>query len=135
MTESQTKSTLKKNVLGPKLDTQPRISEPSKNGNTPPPAAPHVSIDSAHVPSLYSNFARVTGSPEEMIVDFALNPHPFGGSEETIPISQRIVMNYYTAKRFLGALQMAVQRHEQAFGVLETDVNKRVVRVTGQAGG
>jgi hypothetical protein len=28
----------------------------------------------------------------------------------------------------LHALHLSVQRHEQAFGVLETDVNKRVVR-------
>ena len=40
---------------------------------------------------------------------------------------QRIVTNYYTAKRMLHALNLTVQRHEQAFGVLETDVQKRVV--------
>ena len=37
-----------------------------------------------------------------------------------------IIVNYYTAKRMLAALQMSVQRHEAAFGVLETDVQKRV---------
>ena len=35
-------------------------------------------------------------------------------------------MNHYTAKRLLSALSMALQRHEQAFGVLETDVRRRV---------
>ena len=35
-------------------------------------------------------------------------------------------MNHYTAKRLLSALGMAVQRYESAFGVLETDVRKRV---------
>ncbi|MCE9551915.1 MAG: DUF3467 domain-containing protein [Planctomycetes bacterium] len=35
-------------------------------------------------------------------------------------------MNYNTAKRLLGALQMSIARHEQAFGVLETNVQKRV---------
>jgi len=35
-------------------------------------------------------------------------------------------MNYYTAKRLLGALTMAVQRHEHAFGILETNIQKRV---------
>ena len=89
-------------------------------------ATRQVSFDSERIAALYSNFARVTGSPEELIIDFGLNPQPFGGQSEAVPISQRIVMNYYTAKRFLGALQMAVQRHEQAFGVLETDVRKRV---------
>jgi hypothetical protein len=31
----------------------------------------------------------------------------------------------------LQALHMSVQRHEQAFGVLETDVQKRVVGARG----
>ncbi len=36
-------------------------------------------------------------------------------------------MNYYTAKRMMTALSMSLQRHEAAFGVLETDVQKRVM--------
>ena len=74
----------------------------------------------------YANFCRVTGSPEELIVDFALNPQPMGVPTTPIQIKQRTVMNYYTAKRLLAALQMSVQRHEAVFGVLETDINKRV---------
>jgi len=35
-------------------------------------------------------------------------------------------MNYYTAKRLLHALSLSVQRHEAVFGVLETDIQKRV---------
>jgi hypothetical protein len=35
-------------------------------------------------------------------------------------------MNHFTAKRLLAALSMALQRHETAFGVLETDVRRRV---------
>ena len=49
-----------------------------------------------------------------------------GASSQPLVITQRIVVNYYTAKRLLAALQMSVQRHEAAFGVLETDVQKRV---------
>lgn len=85
----------------------------------------------------YANFARVTGSPEELILDFGLNPQPFGQQTGPIQIQRRLVLNFYTAKRLLAALSMAVQRHEQAFGVLETDVNKRVTpaaRAQAQAG-
>ena len=32
----------------------------------------------------------------------------------------------YPAKRLLAALSMSVQRHEAVFGVLETDINKRL---------
>ncbi len=76
---------------------------------------------------LYANFCRVTGTPEELILDFGLNAQPFGVPTQPVEVKQRIVTNYYTAKRMLQALHMSVQRHEQAFGVLETDVQKRVV--------
>ena len=35
-------------------------------------------------------------------------------------------MNYYSAKRMLQALAVTIQRHEQAFGVLEIDVDRRL---------
>ena len=76
--------------------------------------------------SSYANFCRVTGTPEELIVDFGLNSQPVGTPIDPIEINQRIIINFFTAKRLLAALSMSVQRHEQAFGVLETDVQKRV---------
>jgi Protein of unknown function (DUF3467) len=77
---------------------------------------------------MYANFCRVTGTPEELILDFGLNAQPFGTPTEPVDVKQRLVVNYFTAKRMLQALMMSVQRHEQAFGVLETDVQKRVLR-------
>jgi hypothetical protein len=74
----------------------------------------------------YANFTRVTGKPEEIIFDFGLNPQPIGVPEDPIVINQRIVMNFYTAKRLVAAIQMSIDRHEQVFGTLETDVEKRV---------
>ena len=91
-----------------------------------PPAATQVQLDESNVTSCYANFCRVTGTPEELIVDFGLNTQPVGIPEHPIRIAQRIILNHYTAKRLLGALSMSVQRHEAAFGVLETDVRKRV---------
>ena len=90
------------------------------------PAQRQVTVDATKAHAAYSNFCRVTGTPEELIVDFGLNSQPMGVPTEPIEVSQRIVINYYTAKRLLGALQMSLQRHEAAFGVLETDVQKRV---------
>jgi hypothetical protein len=104
-----------------KTDQQPRIDTP-----TAPQARPQIQIDDSKVTAAYSNFCRVTGTPEELIIDFGLNPQPFGVPTEPIPVTQRIVTNYYTAKRMLHALQLTVQRHEATFGVLETDVQKRV---------
>lgn len=86
-----------------------------------------VQVDDKGALCSYANFCRVTGTPEELIIDFGLNSQPFGVPSEAVLITQRIVTNYFTAKRMLHALHLSVQRHEQAFGVLETDVNKRVV--------
>ena len=86
-----------------------------------------VQVDDTGASCSYANFCRVTGTPEELIIDFGLNSQPFGMPSEPVRVTQRIVTNYYTAKRMLHALHLSVQRHEQAFGVLETDVQKRVV--------
>ena len=86
-----------------------------------------VPVDESHILATYANFCRVTGTPEELIVDFGLNKQVAGTSPETIQLTQRIIVNFFTAKRLAYALQMAVVRHEQAFGQLETDVQKRVV--------
>jgi hypothetical protein len=37
-----------------------------------------IRIDDSKVSPLYANFCRVTGTPEELIIDFGLNPQPFG---------------------------------------------------------
>ena len=83
-------------------------------------------IDATHARTAYSNFCRVTGTPEELIIEFGLNSQPQPVPSEPIQIAERVVLNYYTAKRLLGALHMSVQRHEAAFGTLEIDVQKRV---------
>jgi hypothetical protein len=80
--------------------------------------------DSGTLPS-YSNFCRVTATPEEVILDFGLNPQPFATGRQDVKANQRIVMNFYTAKRLLTALGMTIQRHEQTFGSIELDVRRR----------
>jgi hypothetical protein len=85
-----------------------------------------LQIDDKDALANYANFCRVTGTPEELIIDFGLNPQPIGVPTQPIPVTQRIITNFYTAKRMLHALTMTVQRHEATFGVLEIDVQKRV---------
>jgi len=85
-----------------------------------------VKVEDAGAIATYANFCRVTGSPEELIIDFGLNPQPIGVPKDPIHVKQRIIVNFFTAKRLLSALQMSVARHESVFGVLETDINKRV---------
>jgi hypothetical protein len=84
-----------------------------------------VNIDESRLIAVYSNFCRVTGTPEEVILDFAINAKPFEVSTEPIVVSQRIILTPITAKRLIYALGMSVERHEATFGVLETNVSRR----------
>jgi hypothetical protein len=89
---------------------------------------PEIQVDDSRLVATYANFCRATGTPEELIVDFGLNPQPVGAASRPVVVTQRVTMNYYTAKRLCGALVMAVQRHENVFGTIETDIQKRVNR-------
>ena len=102
------------------VGSPPAQQEPQQAG---PPG--QVQIDDSKAIAAYANFCRVTGTPEELIIDFGLNEHPFGAQAHPILITQRIVTNFYTAKRLIQVLHMTIQRHEAAFGALETDVQKR----------
>jgi hypothetical protein len=105
----------------------PTTSPPAMQASAPIQQV-SVACDNSHTTSCYANFCRVTGTPEELIIDFGLNTQPMSVPTAPIEINERIIMNYFTAKRMLAALQMSLQRHEAAFGALETDVQKRVLR-------
>ena len=86
---------------------------------------PEVVLNEKQAHVAYSNFARVTATPEEVIIDFALNPNPFQAGKTEIDVTQRLIMNFYTAKRLASALAMTLQRHEATFGVIELDIRRR----------
>ena len=90
------------------------------------PQSAQVQVNDAGVLSLYANFCRVTGTPEEIMIDFGLNMQPFEVPAAPVAVTQRIVANYYTAKRMLHALETVVERYEAAFGALEVNVQRRV---------
>src|ERR1700756_5181200 len=107
----------------------------AEEGRTPAPEAPpqpqaqqqvpQFSVDTSAMSAAYANFCRVTGTPEELVLDFGLNTQMTPVPTEPVKLTHRLVMNYFTAKRLLGALHMAVQQHENTYGVLETDIQKR----------
>jgi hypothetical protein len=106
--------------------------EPLRSESTerqPAPAgqqAGQFTVDSSSLSTVYANFCRVTGTPEELVLDFGLNTQMAPVPSEPVKLTHRLVMNFYTAKRLLGALHMAVQQHENAYGALEVDINKRL---------
>jgi hypothetical protein len=116
-----------------RIETADRFEETDAGNGSPPAGAPTeprvgttIDVDDSRAIAGYANFCRVSSTPEELILDLGLNPRPMDPQLSRVDVSQRIIMNHYTAKRLLAALTVALQRHEGAFGVLETDIRKRV---------
>ena len=99
--------------------------QPAPGQDPPPSGQPEVVLNETGAHTAYSNFARVTATPEEVIIDFCLNPNPFQPGRQEINVSLRLITNFYTAKRLFTALGMSLQRHEQNFGPIELDVRRR----------
>ncbi|HIE96080.1 MAG TPA: DUF3467 domain-containing protein [Fuerstia sp.] len=107
-------------------DAAPNAPEAAAPEAAPAQQTQEVIVNDKSANAGYANFCRVSSTPEELILDLGLNPTPYATGKVEVNVTQRIILNHYTAKRLWSALSMALQRHEQAFGVLETDVRKRV---------
>jgi len=87
-------------------------------------------IDERAMSMCYANAFRTNGSAEEVMLDFGVNelrpgPQPKGQPEIIFQVKERVILNYYSAKRLALALGNIVRRYEEQFGNLELDVSKR----------
>ena len=98
-----------------------------QTANQQQPAQPQtqIMIDDSNMTVCYANFYRVSRTPDELILDLGFNQNPYG-TKQSVKVPQRTILNYYIAKQLVNTLSQAVQQHEEAFGVLETDVRKRM---------
>jgi hypothetical protein len=77
----------------------------------------------------YANAFRTNATAEEVMLDFGVNvvnPVQQEKQPEIIfRINDRVILNYYSAKRLAITLAQLIRRHEDQFGELELDVAKR----------
>lgn len=97
-------------------------------------APPPFPTDYTTLSTIYTNFCRVSVTPEELVLDFGLNTQVTPTPAEPIKLSHRVVMNFFTAKRLMNALIGVVSQHENAYGALELDFQKRVRQVPRPGG-
>jgi hypothetical protein len=90
-----------------------------------PQAPQQFPTDYSSLSTVYTNFCRVSVTPEELVLDFGLNTQMTPNPTEPIKLTHRVVMNFFTAKRLLIALGNVIQQHEGAYGVLELDFQRR----------
>lgn len=87
-----------------------------------------IQVDDSDTPVTYSSTVRVWGSAEEINLDFAGPLRPTGPKAARLKIDHRIVLNPWAAKRLCLAMNQAIARYEKAYGTLEIDPRKRMVR-------
>eukprot|EP01031_Cornospumella_fuschlensis_P050992 gene50992-62359_t len=79
----------------------------------------------------YSNVTRIFATPNEVVLDFAMNLNAFGALvEEDARIVSRVVTSYDGAKRLWHHLTQTLQAYEQKYGVIELDLTKRIKEPT-----
>lgn len=87
-------------------------------------------IDERTMGTSYANAFRANGTAEEVMLDFGLNlinpvPQEQGQGEIVFQVNERVILNYYSAKRLAITLGQIIRRHEEQFGELQLDVAKR----------
>ncbi len=90
-------------------------------------------VDEREMKTTYANAFRTNGTAEEVMLDFGLNlvgQSPAGQGDQNQPeilfkVNERVILNYYSAKRLAITLSQMIRRHEEQFGELELDVAKR----------
>ena len=75
----------------------------------------------------YANFVRITGTPEELVIEMGLNPMPVGVPTEPIPVSVIVIMDFQTGNTLLRQVGSVLDQYETEHGPIETDVQERVV--------
>src|SRR4051812_10815519 len=84
-------------------------------------------IDTASLRTSYANVCRIAQTPNEVIVDFGLNPNFFGTIlDEPLKLDARVVMSHDAAKRLCLHLMATIQNFESKYGTIELDVTKRL---------
>jgi Protein of unknown function (DUF3467) len=89
------------------------------------PPAPQ--IDTANLRTSYANVCRIAQTPNEVIVDFGLNPNFFGAVlDEPLKLDNRVILSHDAAKRLCLHLTATIQNFEARYGNIELDVTKRL---------
>jgi hypothetical protein len=97
-------------------------SEGTGMGSNPTPENTQVKIrwDSSDSRSAYANVFNVTAVREEIVLLFG-ESQPLDKDEREVRLTNRILLNPFTAKRLLILLESTIQKHESKYGPLESE--------------
>ena len=89
-----------------------------------------VAVDERSMSTSYANAFRANATAEEVVLDLGLNvtmtAQEQGAQPEAVfQVTNRVIMNYYSAKRLAITMGQIIRNHEQQYGELELDAAKR----------
>lgn len=87
-------------------------------------------VDDRNMKVAYANYFRLQGTGEEVLIDLGVNsmsggPGPAGQPDMVFQVGDRVVLNYFAAKRLAVSLSQLVRQYEDQFGEIELDIRKR----------
>lgn len=82
-----------------------------------------IELDESEAKSTYSNFCYTAGTREGVLLGFGFHDWQ---PQNPIRVDAKVEMSYFNAKRLLATLNQIIQRHENTFGEIEIDINKRL---------
>ena len=114
------------------MSEQPPMPNPTaaaqgQPGQSQQPQQIQVPISDAEMDNIYCNWFRVSGNWDEVMVDVGFHSQVMGATgPEAVNLTNRLIMNFINAKKLAEVLRVVVARHEQLFGVVEVDPNRRL---------
>jgi hypothetical protein len=82
-----------------------------------------ITLDESGAKSSYGNFCYTAGTREGVLLGFGFHDWQPGNP---IKVDAKVELSYYNSKRLLATLNQVIKRHENAFGEIEIDINKRL---------
>jgi hypothetical protein len=87
-----------------------------------PAGQPEFVVDGSGLQTYYANDVQIIQNRREVVLESRLTPDDSAAPAPALRPGCRVVLNYYTAKRLVVALQQAVREHEVSYGTIESDV-------------
>ena len=101
-------------------DSKPKKTEAEETKQT------RVRWDTMNMRNTYANVCNVSSTREEVMILFGTNQTWFTGQDElSVKLSDRVILNPYTAKRLSLLLNNVLKAYESRFGKLQVELEKQ----------
>lgn len=104
------------------LERRSKPQGPEKDGKENAPSGVSAHWNASAMKQSYANICNVTSTREEVSLLFGMNrPWQEKEGKVTVDLTDRIILNPYTAKRFSAVLKRVIREYEARFGQIQLE--------------